>query len=235
MGSCISSLCNRLVQHLRICLIFTTIVSTSLSRKNIVQNFIMRVHIERFLCFSFMLWKFHHDHVYFNIVAMLTYLNNMYVCISHSYESSWPIHHSGGVPVILSLLDLHATYADLHRVAAVVLLRMLQESTYVGRDIATQEGVRILLKSLERGRSFISWINDWSWRFPGNCVLLHFCVVVFTFRFFKFILSIDYYPVCLLGKILEDNINWPLPKFIGKSKRCLWYRFAIPYWIHFEW
>ena len=53
--------------------------------------------------------------------------------------------------MILSLLDLHASYADLHRVAAVVLLRMLQESIYVGRDIATQEGVRILLKSLEKG------------------------------------------------------------------------------------
>ena len=58
--------------------------------------------------------------------------------------------------MILSLLDLHAAYADLHRVAAVVLLRMLQESTYVGRDIATQDGVRILLKSLEKGMSFIS-------------------------------------------------------------------------------
>ena len=58
---------------------------------------------------------------------------------------------SGGVPVILSLLDMHANYADLHRVAAVVLLRMLQESVHVGREIATQEGVRILLKSLEKG------------------------------------------------------------------------------------
>jgi hypothetical protein len=58
---------------------------------------------------------------------------------------------AGGVPVILSLLDLHAAYADLHRVAAVVLLRMLQESAHVGREIACQEGVRILLKSLDKG------------------------------------------------------------------------------------
>ena len=43
------------------------------------------------------------------------------------------------------------TYVDLHRVAAVVLLRMLQESAHVGREIACQEGIRILLKSLEKG------------------------------------------------------------------------------------
>ena len=64
----------------------------------------------------------------------------------------------GGVPVILSLLDLHANYADLHRVAAVVLLRMLQESVHVGREIATQEGVRILLKSLEKGKLKVLFI-----------------------------------------------------------------------------
>lgn len=58
---------------------------------------------------------------------------------------------AGGVPIILSLLDAHPSYADLHRVAAVVLLRMLQESTHVGREITCNEGVRVLLKSLEKG------------------------------------------------------------------------------------
>jgi hypothetical protein len=58
---------------------------------------------------------------------------------------------AGGVPIILSLLDTHPSYADLHRVAAVVLLRMLQESAHVARDITSNEGVRILLKSVERG------------------------------------------------------------------------------------
>lgn len=58
---------------------------------------------------------------------------------------------AGGVPIILSLLDTHPSYSDLHRVAAVVLLRMLQESTHVGREITSNEGVRILLKSLEKG------------------------------------------------------------------------------------
>jgi hypothetical protein len=48
---------------------------------------------------------------------------------------------------------MHPSYADLHRVAAVVLLRMLQESTHVGREITCNEGVRILLKSLEKGGS----------------------------------------------------------------------------------
>eukprot|EP01033_Poteriospumella_lacustris_P001269 gene1270-924_t len=61
------------------------------------------------------------------------------------------IAFAGGVPVILSLLDLHPLYSDLHRVAAVVLLRMLQESSQVGREICSHEGVRILLYSLEKG------------------------------------------------------------------------------------
>lgn len=61
------------------------------------------------------------------------------------------IAFAGGVPVILSLLDLHPLYSDLHRVAAVVLLRMLQESSHVGREICCHEGVRILLFSLEKG------------------------------------------------------------------------------------
>lgn len=58
---------------------------------------------------------------------------------------------AGGVGVILALLDLHPMYSDLHRVAAVVLLRMLQESTHVGREIVCQDGIRILLASLEKG------------------------------------------------------------------------------------
>lgn len=61
------------------------------------------------------------------------------------------IAFAGGVPVILSLLDVHPSYSDLHRVAAVVLLRMLQESAHVGREITSSEGVRVLLKSLEKG------------------------------------------------------------------------------------
>mmetsp|Transcript_30046 Transcript_30046/g.32736 ORF Transcript_30046/g.32736 Transcript_30046/m.32736 type:complete len:2016 (+) Transcript_30046:56-6103(+) len=61
------------------------------------------------------------------------------------------IAFAGGVPIILSLLDLHPHYSDLHRVAAVVLLRMLQESAHVGREICCNDGVRILLTSLEQG------------------------------------------------------------------------------------
>ena len=61
------------------------------------------------------------------------------------------IAFAGGVAIILSLLDIHASYADLHRVAAVVILRMLQESAHVGREITCNEGVRIFLKSLEKG------------------------------------------------------------------------------------
>lgn len=61
------------------------------------------------------------------------------------------IAFAGGVAVILPILDFHANYADLHRVAAVVLLRMLQESSHVAREITSNEGVRILLKSLEKG------------------------------------------------------------------------------------
>ena len=61
------------------------------------------------------------------------------------------IAFAGGVPIILSLLDTHPLYSDLHRVAAVVLLRMLQESGHVGREITCHEGVRILLTSLEKG------------------------------------------------------------------------------------
>lgn len=57
----------------------------------------------------------------------------------------------GGVVIILSLLDLHPSYADFHRVAAVVLLRMLQETPAIAREITANEGVRILLKSLDKG------------------------------------------------------------------------------------
>eukprot|EP01041_Mallomonas_annulata_P003176 gene3176-6267_t len=61
------------------------------------------------------------------------------------------IAFAGGVPTILPILDCHPSYADLHRVAAVVLLRMLQESSHVSREISCHEGIRILLKSLEKG------------------------------------------------------------------------------------
>ena len=57
----------------------------------------------------------------------------------------------GGVPAILLLLDLHSGYCDLHRVAAVVLLRMLQECDYVNMEIASNQGIRILLESLRKG------------------------------------------------------------------------------------
>ena len=61
------------------------------------------------------------------------------------------IAFAGGVPTILVLLDLHPAYSDLHRVAAVVLLRMLQESAHVAREIVCHEGIRIMLKSLDAG------------------------------------------------------------------------------------
>jgi hypothetical protein len=61
------------------------------------------------------------------------------------------IAFAGGVPTILVLLDIHPEYSDLHRVAAVVLLRMLQESAHVGREIVCHEGIRIMLKSLNAG------------------------------------------------------------------------------------
>jgi hypothetical protein len=57
----------------------------------------------------------------------------------------------GGVPAILLLLDLHSGYCDLHRVAVVVLLRMLQECDYVNKEIAANQGIRILLESLKKG------------------------------------------------------------------------------------
>ena len=59
--------------------------------------------------------------------------------------------YAGGVSCILNLIAVHSTYADLHRVAFVVLLRMLQESVHVSRDIVQFDGVRILLESLNAG------------------------------------------------------------------------------------
>ncbi len=61
------------------------------------------------------------------------------------------IAFAGGVTTILPLLDTHPSYADLHRVSTVVLLRMLQESCHVAREIVTSDGIRILLKSLDKG------------------------------------------------------------------------------------
>lgn len=87
------------------------------------------------------------------------------------------IAFAGGVATILPILDLHpafsgidlsflyltfpydyvhyltSSFTDLHRVSTVVLLRMLQESCHVAREIVSNEGIRILLKSL--GTSFI--------------------------------------------------------------------------------
>lgn len=57
----------------------------------------------------------------------------------------------GGVSAILLLLDLHPGYCDLLRVAAVVLLRMLQECDYVNMEITSNQGIRILLESLRKG------------------------------------------------------------------------------------
>jgi hypothetical protein len=86
-------------------------------------------------------------------IPFLTHLRRLLIDSNTAFSSPFLLSSflTGGVPAILSLLDAHPNYADLHRVAAVVLLRMLQESVHVGREIAAQEGVRILLKSLERG------------------------------------------------------------------------------------
>ena len=61
------------------------------------------------------------------------------------------ISYAGGVAAILHVLHLHPSFVDLHRVAFVVLLRMLQESVHVARDIVQTEGVRVLLESLNAG------------------------------------------------------------------------------------
>ena len=61
------------------------------------------------------------------------------------------ISYSGGVASILHILHLHPSFVDLHRVAFVVLLRMLQESVHVARDMVQVEGVRVLLESLNAG------------------------------------------------------------------------------------
>jgi cytosolic carboxypeptidase protein 2/3 len=61
------------------------------------------------------------------------------------------IAFAGGVQIILNLLDIHPSFIALHRVAAVVLLRMLQESNHVSREIPAYDGVRILLQSLSSG------------------------------------------------------------------------------------
>lgn len=45
------------------------------------------------------------------------------------------------------------TFSALHRIAAVVLLRMLQESAHVAREIVLHNGVKIFLRSLDQGKS----------------------------------------------------------------------------------
>lgn len=49
--------------------------------------------------------------------------------------------------MLLPALRVHVRFLHLHRIAAIVLLRMLQEAT-VARDIATHGGVVILLGML---------------------------------------------------------------------------------------
>ena len=106
----------------------------------LVIKLLVKLHYYHFFCIMRLMLLFFH--------LFLEYLSPLTRAIISFFLV---IFLSGGVPAILSLLDAHSNYADLHRVAAVVLLRMLQESVQVGREIAAQEGVRILLKSLERG------------------------------------------------------------------------------------
>lgn len=71
--------------------------------------------------------------------------------LSDVKDQASKISQQGGVGLIISLIDFHSTYSELHRVAAVVLLRMLQEnSSNVGKDIVTNDGVRVLLQALDR-------------------------------------------------------------------------------------
>ncbi|CAN0200953.1 unnamed protein product, partial [Discosporangium mesarthrocarpum] len=52
-----------------------------------------------------------------------------------------------GVKVLLPALRAHVRFLHLHRIAAIVLLRMLQEAS-VARDIASQGGVVVMLGML---------------------------------------------------------------------------------------
>ena len=85
--------------------------------------------------------------VFYRIVLNCTVLNSNFLTNLFNYL----IKRIGGVPAILLLLDLHSGYCDLHRVAAVVLLRMLQECDHVNMEIAANQGIRILLESLRKG------------------------------------------------------------------------------------
>ena len=58
------------------------------------------------------------------------------------------IASAGGVKVLLPVLRAHPQQVDLHRVAAVVLLRMLQEAP-VASDMARARGVPLMLTVLE--------------------------------------------------------------------------------------
>ena len=131
---------------------------------HLISNFYHNLLISIISCCSFIYLPLHYSLI---STIFCTFYFYFFCTLSHIHSFSLPLIslHLGGVPVILSLLDLHANYADLHRVAAVVLLRMLQESVHVGREIATQEGVRILLKSLEKGKNRIikTKISSFTW------------------------------------------------------------------------
>ena len=60
-----------------------------------------------------------------------------------------PLHPllSSFLQVLLPALRVHVRFLHLHRIAAIVLLRMLQEAT-VARDIAMHGGVVIMLGML---------------------------------------------------------------------------------------
>ena len=64
--------------------------------------------------------------------------------LSDSQGQGAKISAADGVKVLLPTLRAHPNHLDLHRVAAVVLLRMLQESP-VARDIAELGGVPLML------------------------------------------------------------------------------------------
>jgi len=64
--------------------------------------------------------------------------------LSDSQGQGTKISAADGVKVLLPTLRAHPNHLDLHRVAAVVLLRMLQESP-VAREIAERGGVPLML------------------------------------------------------------------------------------------
>lgn len=72
--------------------------------------------------------------------------------VQHFQSSTVPFNASPSFPrprlqVLLPALRAHVRFLHLHRIAAIVLLRMLQEAT-VARDIAYHGGVVIMLGML---------------------------------------------------------------------------------------